>query len=146
VNIADLEAELPAMTVTLLTDVTDAAQVATADAEPVAARADVHVLWTFREDVPIDGAGGLGRTMHGLRYRMSIFALNATQAQRRAWAEEVRSMHHRHLPTGVAGLDHAEVLGFTVDPQEEHGVTNPGRSGAALAVADVLFVGDVEVS
>lgn len=144
-NVADLEAELPALTVALLTGVDAVGQVATADRAPTVRRADTHVIWTLVEDVAIPDAGGLGRTMHGLRYTASIRGPAATQARRRLWAEELRAgLHQRRRPVNVAGLDHAEVLGFSVTPVEGVGV--PGGQGAAQAEADVLFVGDVELS
>jgi hypothetical protein len=150
-NVADLEAELPALTVTLLTGVDNVAQVSCADRRPQVRRADVHALWALESDTPLPDAGGLGRTMHSLRYTLSIFAPSATQAERRAWGEELRAgLHARRKPTNVAGLDHAEVLAYEVAPPAAPGDVPspgvPGGVGPAVAAAAVLFVGDVEVS
>lgn len=148
-NVAALEAALPALTVTLLTGVDAVGQVSCADQRPTVRRTDVHVLWTLAADGPVtsgaagDDLGGLGRLTHGLRYVVGVYAPSATQAQRRAWAEELRSgLHMRRRPTGVTGLDHAEVLSYAVGPGE----TGPGVAGGVGPVAveaEVLFVGDV---
>lgn len=144
-NVAALEALLPTLTNTLLTEVTSTAQVLVADEPHAALRSDFHVLWRFVETVPLPDAGGLGRAMHGLRYAVEVRDGGATQAERRAWPLELHTGLHQELPTdllGVTGLDHVEVLRITVAPAEA-GVIVPGASGAVLGEADVLFVGDV---
>lgn len=144
-NVATLEAALPALTVSVLTAIDNVTQVLVADRPPKVRRTDPHVVWTLVEEVAVPDAGGLGRTLHGLRYRAVIRARTATQATRRLWGEELRDgLHHRRRPTGVPGLDHAEVLGFRAAPIDGPGID--GGTGPVEAEADVLFVGDVEES
>lgn len=145
-NVATLEAALPAATNAALTLITADGQVAAADAPQRPQRTDVHAVWTLVEELPIPDAGGLGRTMHGLRYTATVHARSATQAQRRALAEEFRAYFHHKRKPAITGLDHAEVLGFTVQPAEGMGPAVQGGVGPVTAVADVLFVGDVELS
>jgi hypothetical protein len=149
VNVATLEAALPALTVTALS-LGSSAQVSCLDVPPAPQRTDVHVNWSLVEEVPVPDAGGLGRTMHGLRYTATVYARSATQAQRRAYVESLRGAFHHKRKPAITGLDHAEVLGFQVRPAgSEDGLPAPnlrGSSGPVVAVADVLFVGDVELS
>lgn len=141
-NVATLEAALPALTVALLTDVTDAAQVLVGDEWPTARRSGVSVRWEFSSDTPVQDAGGLGRPMHALRYSVEIRGPAMTQAARRTLVQEFRGgLHHRCKPVTVPGLDHAQVLNATVGP-EGQGVSVPGGTGAALATLDVAFFGD----
>lgn len=142
-NVATLEAALPALTVALLTDITSSAQVLVADARPAVRRTDFHVVWRFLDDLPVPAAGGLGRDMHGLRYELEVRDASATQAERRSWPLELRAgLHQRRKPV-IDGLDHAQVLAVTVGPGE--GVNTAGGSGAVLGQAEVLFVGDVRL-
>lgn len=143
-NVATLEAALPALTETLLTEITSTAQVLVADEPQGVRRSDFHVLWRFRDEVDVPGAGGLGRPMHGLRYVFEVRDGSATQSARRSsWPLELRAgLHHRRKPL-ITGLDHAEVLAVVVEPAE--GVNVAGGSGAVLGQAEVLFVGDVLV-
>lgn len=141
-NVATLEAALPALTVALLTAVTDVAQVVVGDEWPTVRRGGVGVRWGLASDTEVPDVGGLGRLMHALRYAVEIRGPGMSQAERRALIQEFRGgLHHRCKPLGVPGLDHAQVLSSRVGP-DAHGAGVPGGTGAALAVLDVVFFGD----
>lgn len=147
-NVATLEAALPALTVATLTGVSAAGQVSVVDRRSNVRRAGVHVVWSFVEERavdaggPADDLGGTGRRLHALRYAVKLYSQDATQTQRRAWAAELRALHMRRRPTGVTGLDHMEVLSC-VPADSDPGAGVPGGKGPAALEADVLFVGDV---
>jgi hypothetical protein len=142
-NVAELEAALPALAVTILSDDLVAADVLVVDQdETVPPIAKPHAVWRFVEEAPVPEAGGLGRHTHALRYTFSVVSPTASQADRRRWPQEVRAgLHHRLRPFGVDGLDHAEVLAVRV--VQDDGVGNPGLAGPARAEFDVAFFGDV---
>lgn len=147
-NVATLEAALPALTVSALS-LGSNAQVSCVDVPPSPQRTDMHVNWRLVEEVPVPDAGGLGRTMHGLRYTASIYARSAAQAARRSWAESMRAAFHYKRKPAITGLDHAQVLGFSIRQPERDENTAPnvrGGVGPVVAEVDVLFVGDVELS
>lgn len=148
-NVATLEAALPALTVSALS-LSSSAQVSCLDVPPTPQRTDVHVNWALVEESPVPDAGGLGRHMHALRYTATIYARSATQEQRRGYAASMRAAFHRKRAPAITGLDHAEVLGFQVRPAEpEDGLPAPsqrGSKGPVVAVVEVLFVGDVELN
>jgi hypothetical protein len=142
VNVATLEAALPAFTNGALTDVTAAAQVVVADAPRNVVRPSIDARWELQDETPRDGQGRLGLPLTQLRYLLTVTAGTVTQDGRRAWVRELRTaIHHRRVPAGVPGLDHAEVRSAKVGASPSS-VGIPGGTGGARAELEVVFMGD----
>lgn len=142
-NLAALEAALPAFTAGAITDLTNSStQVYVSDRpRQTPTVTSIEALWQYVESEP-DAGGGLGLPLERHTYRLTIMAASATLAARKVWGKEIKAAtHFRRAPTGLSDLDHAEVLSFEVGP-----VGIGDDPGPAQAIATVVFVGEVTTS
>lgn len=145
-NVASLEAVLPAFTVASITDVTAAGQVHVADEPRSVQKGTPDVWWQFLGETPEpDEEGGLGKPTSALRFRATITSQGATPTARRTWLRELRTALDGRAPAtlaAVTGFDYARVVAGQPEPAS-NGFVLSGSTGAAAVILEVDFVGDV---